>query len=44
MATPPVVYAAVPANPLGGGLYDAASVVEAMDMRHIGGMVLEPVN
>lgn len=44
MATPPVVYSAVPANPLGGGLYDAASVVEAMDMRHIGGMVLEPVN
>lgn len=44
MATPPVVYAAVPANPLGGGLYDAASVVEAMDMRHIGGMMLEPVN
>lgn len=44
MATPPVVYSAVPANPLGGGLYDAASVVEAMDMRHLGGMVLEPVN
>lgn len=44
MATPPVVYSAVPANPLGGGLYDAASVVEAMDMRHLGGMILEPVN
>ena len=44
MATPPAVYSAVPANPLGGGLYDAASVVEAMDMRHLGGMVLEPVN
>src|SRR5699024_6356440 len=44
MATPPVVYSAVPANPLGGGVYDAASVVEAMDMRHLGGVVLEPVN
>lgn len=44
MATPPVVYEAVPANPLGGGLYDAASVIEAMDMRHIGGMMLEPAN
>lgn len=44
MAIPPVTYTAVTASPLGGGLYDAASVIDAADGRHFGGMMLEPVN
>ena len=44
MAIPPVTYTAVQANPLGGGLYDAASVVDAADGRHLSGIMLEPVN
>ena len=44
MAIPPVSYTAVQANPLGGGLYDAASVVDAADGRHLSGIMLEPVN
>lgn len=44
MAIPPVTYTAVQANPLGGGLYDAASVVNAAYGRHLSGIMLEPVN